>query len=106
MLIDGFNFNGTISDGEYCVEVTRSTATGVNDWAKEGSMPFPNPTTGLLNLGSASYESVEIYDHSGRLLRTYQLPGNSIDLGSFKSGLYLIKGYSSGGVHVARIIKE
>lgn len=106
VLIDGFNFNGTISDGEYCIEVTRSTATGVNEWATDGSMPFPNPTNGPLNLGSASYESVEIYDHRGRMVRTYQQPGNSIDLGSFKSGLYLIKGYSSSGVHLARIIKE
>lgn len=106
MLVDGFNFNGTISDGEYCIEVTRSTATPTTEWAENQRRPFPNPTKGLVQLGTTNYQLVEVYDISGRLLATDQRPTGSVDLSPFKSGVYLIKSYTKNDIHLARIIRE
>ena len=53
IMIDGFNFNGAISSGEYCVEVTRNSLPGIDDVTGNefGLVSVsPNPVSSLLQI--------------------------------------------------------
>ena len=66
---------------------------------------FPNPTDGWLNIETdLQVESVEIYDLSGRFMKT-ELP-TEIDVSICQSGIYILKIFTPQGVVVKKFIKN
>lgn len=61
---------------------------------------FPNPTNNLLHINITnpnSINSVQLFDVKGKLIYT-AFDNNSIDVNSYKSGLYVLKIYFEDGV--------
>lgn len=67
---------------------------------------YPNPTHSILNIGSETVESVEIFTLSGKLIKSYINPGNSIDISAIENGAYLIRVKESGHYYFQKIIKN
>ncbi|KRD11365.1 hypothetical protein ASE21_06555 [Flavobacterium sp. Root901] len=68
---------------------------------------WPNPVKNTLNINSLneSNYSIKIYDLLGRLIYTKENVNNSIDVSSFRSGLYLIKIKAENGEASQKFIK-
>ncbi len=102
MLVDGY---GT-SQGEYCLEVTRLTSTGVTEISHTDIRVSPNPTTGTIRLDNVTADEVQVYDGTGRQVLQVVRPGSEIDLGQVPAGMYLLR-ISAGGQHYsARVVKQ
>ncbi len=71
---------------------------------------FPNPTTGACTLCSnaAAIDRVELYDATGRLLRTTRANGHTVtlDLSDCASGVYHVRIFSEKGVVTERVMKR
>jgi hypothetical protein len=70
---------------------------------------YPNPTSSKINIQSQEMLSrVSLFDLSGALLYETSLSVDeySIDLSSFKRGIYILEVESSKGIHKKKIIKE
>lgn len=72
---------------------------------------YPNPTTGTFHIKNeaSAFSSISCYDVFGRLIFTKNIdsPTTSIDMGSFPSGIYLIKMEDrNGGCHTEKLIKK
>ncbi len=72
--------------------------------ASDSLSVFPNPAKNTLNIhfGESANGMLEIFDLSGRQIFAEKSSGNSIDVSSFPSGIYLLK--LDG--QVAKFIKE
>lgn len=71
---------------------------------------YPNPTSGLLNIETTSYQidTVEIFDMNARLLKTFSPESGSFsaDLSAFNAGMYFVKIHSGSNVATKKIIKQ
>ena len=71
---------------------------------------YPNPATNSITIKSAAYvEEVSIYDLTGREVLKQQFSNSltpNIDIGSLKSGMYLLKAKTRQGVITAKIMKQ
>ena len=50
---------------------------------------YPNPTTGKVNFNS-EFKQVEVYDITGKLIKTVKGTGSQIDISSLYNGLYIL----------------
>lgn len=80
------------------VNVTNIEATNINI--------FPNPTFGLIQLQNVNPDVVEIFDNTGRVVKTIAHPGNSLDISEMAAGFYFLKIYEGEKVFSAKVIKE
>jgi len=73
-----------------------------------GYVVYPNPvTTGKVYiLSSFNCTGATLFDVSGRLIKSYKLSGteNSLSLRDIAKGIYQLKIYSEGGVHLEKIL--
>ena len=88
-----------------------STSTSItNPEISAEVVVFPNPTQGLIQISSSSIrtESVEIMDHLGRTLWIEEVGAleAEIDLRSLSPAFYILKGQSTEGYWVRRILIE
>jgi len=72
---------------------------------------YPNPTNGTVfinNLGNETLIKAEIFDITGKKIMKFNNFYNqkSININSFKTGLYFLKIYSNSGSIVKKIIKK
>lgn len=70
---------------------------------------YPNPVRDIVNLSCATtIQTLEIYDISGRLLRTAIVNSRdgNVDLSSQASGVYFLRVTSDTGQYVGKIVKE
>ncbi|MEO7081401.1 MAG: T9SS type A sorting domain-containing protein [Flavobacteriales bacterium] len=59
---------------------------------------FPNPTTGLVTLGSpASWSSMALYDATGRRLHAWSTSLGTLDLSGLNDGAYFLRGTDRSG---------
>jgi len=65
---------------------------------------FPNPTSGLINL-SKTYDQVEVYSLSGRLLKA-KAQSNSIDISNIQQGIYLMRLTSGTTSYQVKVIRQ
>jgi len=101
--------------------VTRGTTYGFSIWEIEAYAKvvtetvnlerqkitvFPNPVENILNIGSNNVSSIIFTDISGKKLLE-QKNSNSVDIGSFAAGIYLLTvKLSDGEIFVKQIIKK
>lgn len=102
MLIDGFNG----SDGEFCLEVTRSTDVSVLDINRTNIKVYPNPTNNQVNVSGVDAYQIDVYDHVGRLVNTQLTNTNTADLTALPSGVYLLKLHTEEQIYSAKVVKE
>ncbi|MFH0867317.1 MAG: T9SS type A sorting domain-containing protein [Bacteroidota bacterium] len=69
---------------------------------------FPNPATDNITVESVQPAVIEIYDMQGRLLKTFALSDNNIniDISSFPSGVFFVKVITKKGITVKKFVKE
>ncbi|MAE09402.1 MAG: hypothetical protein CL661_11925 [Bacteroidetes bacterium] len=71
---------------------------------------YPNPVTTSLNLYNISdVTKIEVYDITGKLVRTVQLDSAqevSIDVADLNVGVYIVNVYNDSGVQTAKFVKE
>lgn len=95
------NACGAISRGEYLdfkLQVTDVLSTSeVGAKAKEISI-YPNPFNDVVHLSETKdLKTVKVFDLTGRAVKVIENPTKEINLGSLKSGLYLITTYFKDG---------
>jgi len=118
ILVDGFNFNGAISDGEFCLFITQQTSVSVLEVNEDvlGMTVFPNPVQDLLNLNiniaEYSEATIMVSNVAGQMIQqqivNLQNGDNvlNIDLGSAPSGVYMVSVETSSHQAVSRFIKQ
>jgi Lamin Tail Domain/Secretion system C-terminal sorting domain len=95
------------------VKSSDSEVAPIENDSKEDIHIYPNPTKGLLKLeikSSVEFDSGKIYlfDNSGKLIISDKVSSysHSIDLGSYSSGIYIMKVLIDKKAYVWKIIKE
>ncbi len=117
----GQTFNPT-ANGNYAVAVTVGSCTdtsacesvttvGISEYALVGVSITPNPSNGLFQLSLPAgeyFESLEVYDLSGRRVWVSSDPRNAtqIDLTEMADGLYLLQAQMNGQKKTFRIVKK
>ena len=93
--------NSTVS-----VNCTGLIGTGLNSYQIENLNIYPNPTLGKLNIASADkINSISITNIIGEeILFAKDFSANTIDLSSYKSGVYFINISTDKGTHIEKII--
>ena len=108
----------TVHGCDSVVTLHLTITVGIDDHEVAGSMTVhPNPTTGVVNVQctmnneQAGTVGILVYDAFGRLLRSMDAQGSSvqaqIDLSPFAPGVYLIKAVADGNVvAVRKVVKQ
>lgn len=78
-------------------------ALSATAFTQEKAVLYPNPTTGVLNLGSSLVTSVVVYDVMGKTVGEYAAQ-SALDLSGLAKGVYVVKLYSQQGVRVERVV--
>lgn len=102
MLVDGYGG----STGEFCVEVTNLMPNSVTNISQSDIEVFPNPTTGNLQINNVRPDKVELFDNTGRMVKSITTVSNSIDISDIAAGFYFLKIYEGDNAYSAKIIKE
>jgi len=82
---------------------------GINDVNVEGINLYPNPTHSILNIekpDNIKINKIEIYDVTGKLIKTYKKETETLNIQKFSKGIYLIKLLTKDGVYSKQIIKN
>ncbi|RYZ52616.1 MAG: T9SS type A sorting domain-containing protein [Sphingobacteriales bacterium] len=78
-------------------EESGTTSTGVDDVLSFELSAYPNPVSGMLNIGVRGIETVDavlhVMDFHGKLISVMEMKQSSvsIDMSSYASGIYLIR---------------
>lgn len=87
----------------YVVELGNTTGMQFNsDKPKVDLSVYPNPTNGILNFNTF-YDSIEIYDFSGKLLKQFKNI-KSIDVAELEKGAYILQTYKNSIVNYGKFI--
>lgn len=107
VLVDGFNFQGSISDGEFCIKVKELLSVGTKDPAFDQAIRLaPNPTNGVTNLmvslPEATDLTIRVTNSLGqqvmqRIESNVQESTLRLDMSRFAKGLYFVE--LSDGTH-------
>jgi len=89
------------------IELGVSTSVKEHDLSGQIST-MPNPTRGILHLQHENLRitDIQLMDISGKLLQQIPVTSQSIDLGAWPSGTYLIRVIAEEGVAIKRVVKE
>jgi len=106
MMIDGFGAN-LDAIGEFCVEVTNlSPSSSENKLSQNRFQLFPNPGSGLVNIEGGLANRVAVYDHTGRMINTYQMQSQQINLTHLPQGIYWLEIMKNEQIHIHKLIKK
>ncbi len=119
IMIDGFNFNGALSDGEFCLLITRQTGIGVNENipGKNVSLTaYPSPAKDILNIeftnAVSSNAVISVTDNIGRTVQsntigaTQGLNKTSVNVKSLAAGSYMVNVKTNEGSRTVKFIKD
>ena len=119
LMVDGFNFNGTLANGEYCVLVKKVSGVGIKENAYNASIGltiYPSPANETVSLQYNSLTKgntvVTITDITGREMRKNTLISStgkntlSIDVRTIASGVYWITLQDEQGSRTAKFLKK
>lgn len=76
-----------------------------NQFKKEKSILYPNPTDGELNIVNKNINAIQVFDATGKLVKELK-PQPQIDLFNLSNGIYFVKLNSDNGVLINKIIVE
>ena len=102
ILVDGFNFQGSISDGEFCLKVKRvANIVAIDELSFNQSIRLaPNPTSGMTNLLVSLPEMADLMIRVTNSLGQQVMQRKedriqegtlSLDMGRFAKGLYFVE---------------
>ena len=87
--------------------VTQTTVLGTNDAKTFVTTLYPNPTSDILNIKSEQKISrIEVYDISGKLLKSVEGKDKNVSVSILNKGMYLVKLYTENGVVNSKFIKN
>lgn len=96
-------YDGNI-ESEYLQTVfSNGLALKTNNFGEKKAIIFPNPTTGVLNIGNQNLTKIIVCDFSGKVSHTFE-PNAQIDLGFMPKGFYLVKLISESEIIVGKIV--
>ena len=99
-------YRSSLKNSNVSVNCNGSVATGLNNYQLENINIYPNPTLGKLNIASA-YEinNLSITSIIGKeILFIKDFSANTIDISSYKNGVYFISISTEKGKHIEKII--
>ena len=116
-LMIGTKFEHGLIVPERVAHFIKVDANGNVQWTQDIEMPelsykvYPNPTQSVFNIENSEFkiQSIELYDISGRYLKSIQDCNNStisIDLTPFSNGIYFAKIKSTKGVRTEKVVKN
>ena len=94
-------------EGEETYSDSPIVLLSIEDVATKSVRLSPNPTTSVVRIeGSDEYDTVTIYDLSGREVIQREINGlGSFDISELQSGTYLVKLEGSNGPYISKLIK-
>jgi len=101
-----------VSDGQFALQVDdfKVTATeilAVNDINKSSLSVYPNPTSDFLTISGSKLESVEIYDATGKRIKSGIVEAdNRLDVRNLSAGQYILKVKSENATTSHKFIKK
>ena len=90
------------------VAITKTGTTSINDFELNNTsvIAYPNPVTNSFNLNSSiNIESVNLYNITGRLLKTFNAK-DKYDISDLATGVYIAKIKTEFGTKTLRVVKE
>ncbi|WP_417429417.1 T9SS type A sorting domain-containing protein [Halpernia sp.] len=97
--------DGGVASKTIAVTQTATLATGESKIFT--TLLYPNPTSDFLNIETQQKISkIEIYDMSGKLLKTSNGKDKKVSVSTFNKGMYLIKIHTENGVVNSKFIKN
>ena len=77
----------------------------------EGLLVYPNPFENVLNIEGEIFQSgqsytVNVIDHTGRLILQMEQESSELYLGNLPSGLYFIQILTTGNQYTSKIVKR
>jgi hypothetical protein len=73
----------------------------------EALQAFPNPTTGIVNFRMNDRAEVQVFDASGRLVKSIQVqPYSPLDMTTLPNGIYTVTAREGNDFYVGRIVKQ
>lgn len=119
IMIDGFNFNGALSTGQYCLLVTKLTGVGITENlpGKNASiMVYPSPAHNTVKVEFTTNESsdavISITDYLGRMVQSTTIAAQNganmteLNVRSLVSGSYLVNVRTNSSSRTVKFIKD
>lgn len=124
--INFFGFNSINNPDLICIQVddadwSEANWTEIDEWTSfskdcenmsvadqqvQKLILYPNPTNGLINFSEKVW-SVSVYDLTGKVLKSYDFPVQSISISDLMPGIYVIKTIQKGGKKgIHKVIKK
>ena len=116
------NFNAdTLPNGNYFVRLTKNSESHILKIGKYQTTTnlisdekdlhiiqmYPNPTSNFLTISTEiKITELELYDSSGKLLKSEIGHPKTIDLQNFDNGFYLLHLKSNSGTYIEKILKK
>jgi len=98
--------SGFVINDDYLV-VKLSPTLGTEDFTdRQHLIVYPNPVTDAVHFSNGNINAVEVYDSSGRLLRSNAVHNNTLVMPDLATGCYIIKAYDGAQVSVLRVVKQ
>jgi N-acetylneuraminic acid mutarotase len=97
------------TDTSFIIYLIPNIIEGVAESANQEIRIYPNPTRDLINVQTSEQGiySLELINLSGQVIKHTEFSENSIqvDLSSYQSGIYLVRGVSGDQVTMGRVMK-
>jgi len=106
IVIDGVRSNISEGDGEFCLEVTKLMPSNTTDIRTTDILISPNPTSGILKLDHIAADQIDVFDHTGRQVKTFTTLNSTYDLSDLPNGLYLLAIRKGETIYTAKVIKQ
>ncbi|TZF92328.1 T9SS type A sorting domain-containing protein [Chryseobacterium panacisoli] len=102
-----FDYNHPIVTNTYTTSVQNVLATAEIDKENQSISVYPNPAKDVLNIRSEQeIIKAEIYDATGRIIRSTNVTENSISVSELSKGNYILKAFTKDKVLVQKFIKD
>ncbi len=77
------------------ITLTVQTCVGIEDFKQDGKnrlLIYPNPSSGNLNIKSATAEKVQVFNQLGQAIKTLELaPDKEVQISGLTNGIYFIR---------------
>lgn len=120
------SFTRTLAPGNYFLKITSTTPTNTNyqtpyQFAITSTLAttdnliadfkfYPNPVKDMLHLENMTFTKASVYSVSGQLIDEVEFDtattNNSLNMGSYANGIYLIKLENGAEQQTIKVIKE
>lgn len=99
------NAGGPFGQQVYSVTVQGASSIHENNYSLELNI-YPNPTDNLINVEAPINSNLELYNISGKLIKTYNQTASKtqIDVSSISSGVYILKVLNEAGSATRKVI--